>query len=50
MWLRTILKMFEGDRVIFIFSLKTIQEALDEGSKILKSCLLFPKFTIEIDK
>lgn len=50
MWLRKGLKMVEGNRVSLISSLKTIQEALDEGSKIYKSCLILPKFTIEIDK
>lgn len=50
MRLQMILKMVEGDRVSLISNLKSIQEALDEGGKIYKSCLLLPKLTIEIDK
>lgn len=30
--------------------MKCIQDALDEGSHIYKSCLILPKFTIDIDK
>lgn len=50
MRLRTILRMVEGNRVSLITDLKDIQEALDEGGKIYKSCLLLLKFTIELDK
>lgn len=50
MQLRIILKMVEGYRVSLTTSLKSIQKALDEGGKIYKSCLILPKFRIEIDK
>lgn len=50
MRLRTILRVIEGDRVSLIISVKGIKEALNEGSKIYKSCLLLPKFIIELGK
>lgn len=50
MQLRTFFKMGEGNRVSLTTNLKAIQEALDEGSQIYRSCLLLPKFTVEIDK
>ncbi|XP_059066371.1 uncharacterized protein LOC131857687 [Cryptomeria japonica] len=48
--LRTVLRMVEGDRISLITGVKGIQEALDKGGKIYKSCLLLLKFTIELDK
>lgn len=50
MRLRIVLRMVEGDRASLITYMKGIQEALKEGSKIYKSCLLLSKFTIEIFK
>lgn len=50
MRLRIILKMIEGDRVGLITDMKNIQDALDEGGQIYKSCLIFPKFIVDIDK
>lgn len=42
--------MTESDRVSLITSMKGIQDALDEGGQIYKSCLIFPKFIMDIDK
>lgn len=50
MRLRTILRMVEDDRVSLITSVRSIREALNEGGKIYKSCLLLLKFTIDLDK
>lgn len=50
MRLRIVLKMVEGDRVSLITDMKGISEALNEGGNIYKSCLLLPKFTIDLDK
>lgn len=48
--LKQFLKMIEYDRVSLVTSLKIIWDAIDEGGNIYKSCLIFPKFTIDIDK
>lgn len=50
MRLRIILRMIEGDRASLITNMKGIQDGLEEGGKIYKSCLLLPKFTIDLDK
>lgn len=42
--------MVEGDRTSLITAMKDIQDTLDEGGNIYKSCLILPKFTINIDK
>lgn len=42
--------MIEDDRVSLVTNVKSIQDALDEGSQIYKSCLFFSKFTINSDK
>lgn len=42
--------MIEDDRVRLNKGLQTISEALTEGDKIYKSCLIQPKFTVDIDK
>lgn len=50
MWLKTFLKMIEDDRVTLVTAMKSTQDGLDEGDHIYKSCLILPKFTIDIDK
>lgn len=50
MRMRTVLKMIEGDKKCLVTCVKGIQDALVEGGRIYKSCLLLPKFTIEVDK
>lgn len=42
--------MIRDDRVRLNKGMHTISNALVEGSKIYKSCLILPKFTIDIDK
>lgn len=42
--------MIENDRVRLNEILQTILDALSEGGKIYKSCLILPKFTVDIDK
>lgn len=44
------LKMIEDDRVSLLVALKDIQDALDKGGNIYKSCLILSKFTIDINK
>lgn len=48
--MQTFQKMIETDRVRLKKGLQTILEALTEGGKIYKSCLILPKFTVNIDK
>lgn len=36
--------------MILITVMKSLQDALDEGGQIYKSCLILPKFTIDIEK
>lgn len=43
-------KMLEDDRVRLKKGLQIISEALSEGEKIYKSCLILPKFRLDIDK
>lgn len=42
--------MIEDDRVRLNKGLQTISEALTKGGKIYKSCLILPKFMVDIDK
>lgn len=42
--------MIEDDGVSLVIALKGIQDALDEGGHLYKSCLMFHKFNIYIDK
>lgn len=42
--------MVEGDKISLRTIMKSIEDALDEGRKIFKSCLFFPKFIVDIDK
>lgn len=48
--MQTFQKMIEDYRVRLNKGLQTISEALSEGGKIYKSCLILPKFTLDIDK
>lgn len=50
MILETFLKMIEKDRASLITIVKVIQHELDEGGHIYKSCIVLPKFIIDIDK
>lgn len=43
------LKMIEDDRVTLNKRLQTISDTLSEASQLYKSCLILPKFTIDID-
>lgn len=48
--MQTFQKMIEDDRVRLNKGLQNISEALRKGGKIYKSCLILPKFTLDIDK
>ncbi|XP_059073528.1 uncharacterized protein LOC131874258 [Cryptomeria japonica] len=48
--MRTVLRMISGDKTKLVSCVKSIQDALVEGGKIYKLCLLLLKFTIEIEK
>lgn len=50
MRLQNKLKEVERDRVSLKTSMKIVEETLNEGGKIFKSCLFLPKFTVEIDQ
>lgn len=50
MRLKTTLKAVEGDRVSLNTVVKSVEDALDEGGKIYKSCLILPKFIVDIDE
>lgn len=49
MRLKIFFKMIEDDRVTLVTIMNNIQDALYEGDRIYKSCLFFPKFTIDIE-
>lgn len=44
------MKMIEADRVTLVTTIKSIQDVLDEGGQIYKSCLIFSKFIMDIGK
>lgn len=48
--MQTFQKMIEDDRVRLNESLQTISNTLAKGGKIYNSCLMFPKFTTDMDK
>lgn len=49
-WMQNFQKMIEDDRVRLNKRLHIISDALSKGGKLYKSCLIFPKFTVDVNK
>lgn len=49
MRMKTVLRMIEGDKKSLVTYVESIQDAMAQGGKINKSCLVLPKFSTEID-
>lgn len=44
------MKIVEGDKISLRTIVKSVEDALDEGGKIFKSCLFLSNFIADIDK